>query len=610
VREVAILRPYLRPHRLLLGGAVVVSLLLAVVDVPLPFFVRHIIDDVLRTRPRRYLFGFELSGIDPITLLNLIFALLVVLAAFKGFLVYFQRILTERVGQQVVYEMRKDLFSHLQGLNLIFFRESSTGRVMLRFIGDIQSILALITDGIMRVLMDTTTIVTILTCLLLVNVHMTVITLCFVPLYVWPFVRWSRRIRETSHRARDARAHLSGNLQEKVAGIGVVKAFGQEPREQSLFEDLSADVRDHSVDRARWSGKLNGAAQAAIALCAAFVLWQGALYTMSPGMTRGQLMAFYILAALLFGPLRRLARVSESYQNAVVSLQRINEHLRSTAMHQERSGPRTLRVARAEVTFENVTFCYPEGHPVLQDLTFHVPGGQVVALVGPNGAGKSTLISLLPRFFEVDAGRILIDGQDIREVNLRSLRDRIGIVSQDTLLFSGTIRDNIAYGRPDATEEEIREAARVANALDFIQDHKKGFDRKVGERGAKLSGGQRQRIAIARAILRDPSILILDEATSNVDSESEALIRDALNHLMEGRTTFVVAHRISTVQRAALILVLEQGRIVESGTHGELLRLNGHYSRLCREQLIADDSDPQQAAAGAEGRATPRAAPA
>jgi len=225
--ELRTLRPYMRPHVVLIALAIVVSLTLAVVDVPLPFFIRHIIDDVVRTRPKRYLFGINLGGIDPIKLLNLIFALLVANAAFKGVLVYLQRILTERVGQQVVYEMRKDLFSHLQGLNLIFFRDASTGQVMLRFIGDIQAVLDLVTDGIMRVLMDATTILVVLVCLFVMNLHMTLITLCFVPLYVWPFVRWNPRIRDASHETRNARSHLSGNLQEKLAGIGIVKAFGQ-----------------------------------------------------------------------------------------------------------------------------------------------------------------------------------------------------------------------------------------------------------------------------------------------------------------------------------------------------------------------------------------------
>ncbi|HJQ97840.1 MAG TPA: ABC transporter ATP-binding protein [Candidatus Polarisedimenticolaceae bacterium] len=588
MRDLARIRPYLKPHLVLMGGAVLASLLLAIVDVPLPFFIKHIIDDVLRTRPRRSLFGFDLSGIGPIDLLNVIFGLLVVTALLKGFLVYLQRIMTERVGQRVVYEMRKDLFRHLQGLNLLFFRESSTGRIMLRFVGDIQSVLDLITDGVMRVLMDSATVVAILVCLVAMNPHMTLITLCFVPVYVWPFVRWGERIRDASHRARDSRAHLSGNLQEKIAGIGVVKAFSQEGREQTVFEDLSADVRDNAVDRAHWSGKLNGAAQAAIALCAAFILWQGALYTMEPGMTRGQLMAFYMLAALLFAPLRRLARVSETYQNAMVSLERIHEFLDSTARGQERDGARPLLIGGATVTFERVTFCYPEGNPVLQDLSLRVPAGTVVALVGPNGAGKTTLVSLIPRFFELNDGKILIDGQDIRDVTLASLRERIAIVSQDTLLFSGTIGENIAYGRPDATEAEIVAAARVAKALGFIEEHRRGLNRRVGERGAKLSGGQRQRIAIARAVLRDPAILILDEATSSVDSGSEAEIRDALNQLMAGRTTFVVAHRVSTVQRADMIILLDQGRIVASGTHADLMRESEAYRRLCGDQLIVD----------------------
>ena len=599
MRELESLKPYLRPHRRLIAAAVGIATLLAVVDVPIPYYIKHIIDDVLRTKPHRHFFGFE-TKLDKVELLHLIFACLVVNALVKGLLVLWQRVLTERVGQQVIYDLRGDLYRHLQGLDLTFFRESSTGQVMLRFLGDINSVLDLITDGIMRVYMDSVTVVAVVVLLFFMNVPLALLTCAFLPFYVLPFVRWSPRIRDVSHRARDERGKLSGNLQEKIAGIGVVKAFGQEPREEAHFDGLAGKLRDLMVDRARWSGKLNGAAQAAIALCAAVILWVGGLRVMDVGFTRGDLMAFYVLATLLFTPLRRLAKVNDTYQQAVVALQRIREFREGTVGHVERSGEGTLTVTRGDVVFENVTFRYPEDHPVLEDLSFEVAGGQVVALVGPNGAGKTTLVSLLPRFFEANAGRILIDGQDIRNVSLPSLRERIGIVSQDTLLFSGTIAENIAYGKPDATPEEIREAARVANAVEFIEGFRRGFEQRVGERGARLSGGQRQRIAIARAILRDPSLLILDEATSAVDSESETAIQEALNRAMRGRTTFVIAHRVSTVRRADVILVLERGRIVERGTHDELLRGNGAYARICREQLISDEA-PDAGGRGQDG---------
>jgi subfamily B ATP-binding cassette protein MsbA len=588
MNELKLIRPYLRPHRRLIVGAVIVSLLLAVADIPIPYYIKHIVDDVLRSSRQRELFGVNVPW-DRVTLMHVIFGLLLLTAAIKGVLVFAQRVLTEQVGQSVVHELRKDLYGHLQALDLAFFRESSTGQLMLRFMGDVNSVLDLVTDGVLRVMMDAATILAVVACLFAVNPYLALIALCFVPVYVWPFVRFSPRIREVSHQARDERAHLSGTLQEKVAGIAVVKAFAQEPRELEHFTGQSLALRDLMIERARWSGRLNGVAQFAVALCAALILYLGGLRAMGPGMTRGDLMAFYVLATLLFAPLRRLARVNETYQQAVVALGRIREFREGSAGHRECGGPGQLVVTRADVAFDDVTFCYPEDHPVLDRVSFRAEGGHIVAIVGPNGAGKSTLVSLIPRFFDAQQGTVSIDGQDVRGVSLESLRGAIGVVSQDTMLFSGDIRSNIRYGRPEATDAEVEEAARIANATEFIERFRRGFDQRVGERGSKLSGGQRQRIAIARAVLRDPRILILDEATSAVDAESETLIQEALDRAMRGRTTFVIAHRISTVRRADLILVLERGRIVETGTHAELLRRGGAYARICREQLIADD---------------------
>jgi ABC-type multidrug transport system fused ATPase/permease subunit len=301
-------------------------------------------------------------------------------------------------------------------------------------------------------------------------------------------------------------------------------------------------------------------------------------------------MAFYTLAAMLFPPLRRLARTNETYQASRVSLDRVLDFFDETQPMKERGGSRDLRVTSGGIRFENVTFAYVPGTPVLCGIDLQIEGGQVAALVGPNGAGKTTLLSLIPRFIDPDSGRVRIDGQDLREVTLGSLRRQIGVVSQESFLFSGTIEDNIRYGRAGAGEAEIWEAARVANAYDFIRALPQGLQTEVGERGQRLSGGQIQRIALARAVIHDPPILLLDEATSAVDSESEALIREALARLMSGRTTLVIAHRISTVRRADRILVMDRGRIVDEGRHESLFQKDGFYTRICAEQLLVTET--------------------
>ncbi|HEU4402543.1 MAG TPA: ABC transporter ATP-binding protein, partial [Candidatus Polarisedimenticolia bacterium] len=388
--------------------------------------------------------------------------------------------------------------------------------------------------------------------------------------------------------ARHERSALSGNLQEKIAGAVVVKAFHQEAAEEQLVTGQTGRLRDWLIAKARVGGRLTALANVAVALGGALVLWIGGGIVLDGGLTKGGLMAFYALAAMLFPPLRRLARTNETYQAARVSLDRILDFLDETEPLKERTGTRELRVTKGSVRFDDVRFSYTPGVPVLRGIDLEVDGGQVVALVGPNGAGKTTLLSLLPRFIEPDGGSVRIDGQDLRDLTLASLRRQIGIVTQEPFLFSGTIEANIRYGRPEATEEEVWLAARVANAFDFIGALPEGFRTEVGERGQRLSGGQVQRIALARAVINNPPLLILDEATSAVDAESERLIREALLRLMQGRTTFVIAHRISTVQRADRILVMDGGRIVEEGRHETLFHSNGLYTRICREQLLLE----------------------
>jgi ATP-binding cassette, subfamily B, bacterial MsbA len=587
--EIRRLLPYVRPQRALFAATLAVSIALAVVDVPIPFFLKKVIDAILRHHESLRLFGLDLP---PRQFLLTIFLSLVALAVFKGLLTYVQRTFSEKIGQRMIYELRLDLYRHLQSLSMPFFRNASTGRIMLRFMGDINAVLDMITDGFLRALMDAITILTVIGVIGVLNWKLALAVMSVLPFYVLTFLRLSPQLRRTGKMARHERSALSGTLQEKIAGRVVVKAYHQEAAEQAVVESQTARLRDWLIAKARAGGRLTALANVAVAVGGALVLWIGGNDVLNDRMTKGGLMAFYALAAMLFPPLRRLARTNETYQAARVSLDRILDFLDTTEPLRERDGTMNLKVTRGNVRFEEVRFSYVAGVPVLRGLSVEIAGGQIVALVGSNGAGKTTLLSLLPRFIEPDGGRVLIDGQDLREVTLASLRRQIGIVTQDPFLFSGTIEENIRYGRPSASEEEIWQAAKVANAFDFISSLPDGFRAEVGERGQRLSGGQIQRIALARAVINNPPLLILDEATSAVDGESERLIREALLRLMQGRTVFVIAHRISTVQRADRILVMDGGRIVEEGRHDTLYRENGLYARICREQMLLERVHP------------------
>ena len=587
--EIRRLLPYARPHRVLFGATLLVSVALSVIDVPVPFFLKKVIDAILKHHESLHLFGLVL---EPRQFLRVIFASLVGLALAKGILIYLQRTASEKIGQRMIYELRLDLYRQLQSLAMPFFKNASTGRIMLRFMGDISAILDMITDGFLRALMDATTILTVATVILVLNWKLALVVMSVLPFYALTFLKFSPALRLTGRMARNERSALSGTLQEKIAGRIVVKAYHQERAEEALVESQTARLRDWLIKKARIGGKLAALANVAVAIGGALVLWIGGNEVLNDRMTKGGLMAFYALAAMLFPPLRRLARTNETYQSARVSLDRILDFFDTTEPLKERDGTNELTMTRGDVRFEDVRFSYVPGVPVLRGISLEIRGGQVVALVGSNGAGKTTLLSLLPRFIDPDSGRVRIDGQDLREVSLASLRRQIGIVTQEPFLFSGTIEENIRYGRPRATEEEVWQAAKVANAFDFITSLPRGFRTEVGERGQRLSGGQIQRIALARAVINNPPILILDEATSAIDAESDRLIREALFRMMQGRTVFVIAHRVSTVQRADRILVMDAGQIVEEGRHEALYLKNGLYTRICREQLLLERVGP------------------
>ena len=584
IEEIRWLLPYARRHSGLIALTVAASVGLAVIDIPLPFFLKHVIDAVLAHHRTDSLLGMQLQ---PREFLFAIFVCLVCMAVIKGGLLYFQRTTSETVGQRMMFELRSALYGQLQSLSMSFFRTASTGRLMMRLMGDVTAVLDMVTDGFLRALMDLVTILAIVIVIFSLQWKLAIVVLAGVPLYVFAFVRLSPELRAMGRAARKERSALSGNLQEKIAGAAVVKAFHRETAERELMEEQTGRLRDRLIDKARIGGRLTALAHVAIAFGGAMVLWIGGNAVLDGALTKGGLMAFYSLTVMLFPPLRRLAKTNETYQSARVSLDRILAFFEDTEHLKESRGSAELRISRGEVRFEHVSFSYVPEAPVLDDFDLTVAGGQLIALVGPNGAGKSTVLSMLPRFLDPDSGRVLIDGQDVGSVTLASLRQQVGIVTKETYLFSGTIEDNIRYGRSGASPEEVIAAARAANALDFVEALPDGFQTDAGERGQRLSAGQIQRIALARAILMNPPVLILDEATSAVDSESEGQIQEAIGRLTEGRTTFVIAHRASTVKRADRILVMNRGRIVEDGRHELLLAQGGLYASLFSEETFS-----------------------
>jgi subfamily B ATP-binding cassette protein MsbA len=477
----------------------------------------------------------------------------------------------EHIGLGVVNEIRNDLFDRLLSQSSAFHSEHSSGEMA-------------VASRLLDLFQQSVTLLILLGLLLSTNLQLALASLIGVPVFVWTIARFGRAVRKTSHRVQERMAEVTALLGEGLRGHRVVKAFCMEGFEGERFRAATRKLLRVS----RWTQLLNNASSPAVELLAASgcaVLLAYAGFQIRAGeMTAPLLVQFTANLLLMYDPLKKLNKVNLVVQQARTGVRRVREVLDTPNAVVERPGATVLPGVREGIHFARVSFAYGD-QPVLNEVDLHVRRGESVALVGPSGAGKTTLINLLPRFFDPTAGAVRIDGVDVREVTLRSLREQIGIVTQETVLFDDTIRNNIAYGRADLPLERVREAARAAYADDFIQEQPQGYDTRVGEFGAQLSGGQRQRLAIARALLKDPPILILDEATSQLDSESEALVQKALHNLMQDRTTLIVAHRLATVMQATRIVVMEGGRIVEVGTHAELRGRGGLYSKLYELQF-------------------------
>ncbi|PNY81708.1 ABC transporter ATP-binding protein [Deinococcus koreensis] len=574
-KQLARLLAYARPYRALFVLGVAATLLSSGLNLVFPKLFGSLIDaSFLKV-------GSTDTGVLDRTVLLLlgVFALSALFGAAQSYLL-------ARVGAGVVADLRRALFSHLLTLSPRFFGDHKTGDLTSRLTADVGTVQGVTSSALAQLAAQTVTLVGSLALLVTTSARLSLLTLAVIPLVIGTAFTIGRRIRKVSREVQDAVAGANASAEEAISGVRVVQSFTAENVERGRYGQGVNLSFLAALRRARLQALMSGVMSFLTFSSLALVLWYGGRQVMAGAMTPGNLVTFLFYALQVGGTVAALTGIFNQFQEALGASGRIFELLDERSDLPQAPQPAPLSRAEGRVAFQDVRFSYG-GVEVLKSLNLQVPAGQVVALVGPSGAGKTTLVNLIPRFWDVSGGSLLIDDRDVRDYALEDLRAQVGLVPQETLLFSGTVRENILYGRPDATPPEVEAAARAANVHEFVTAFEHGYDTVVGERGVKLSGGQRQRIAIARAILKDPRILILDEATSALDNESEALVQSALERLMQGRTTFVIAHRLSTIRGADRILVLDAGQIVEDGPHAQLLAAGGLYRDLYELQFRA-----------------------
>lgn len=521
------------------------------------------------------------------------FAIIVVYLV-KGLGAYLSAFLMTDVGQRVVRDLRNQMFGHVMGQSAAFFSRRSTGQLLSRVNNDVNQVQQVVSQTLGDLIREGFALVGYIGLLVYHDARLALVSLTGAPVLIYPLVRLGQRVRRRGRLSQEQLEHLTHVTAEAFGGHRIVKAFGAEAREQARFEEASHRVYRTNMKVTSTVSALPPLMEWLGGCAVAGMLWYGASQIGQGRLTMGEFMLFVTTLFLMYEPIKRLSRVNATLQQAMAAAQRIFELLDTHTEVLDKPDATPMPRPSRGVEFRHVSFAYADRdrRQVLDDVSFRVEAGEIVAIVGLSGAGKTTLVNLLPRFYDVTGGAILIDGRDIRDVTLASLRQHIGLVTQETVLFDDTIAHNIAYGRPDATPEAIEAAARAAHAHEFVELLPEGYETRIGERGNRLSGGQRQRLAIARAILKDPPILVLDEATSALDAESERLVQEALQTLMRNRTSFVIAHRLSTVRTADRIIVLERGRVAEIGRHDELLQLpGGVYSRLYALQMFGNGAE-------------------
>jgi subfamily B ATP-binding cassette protein MsbA len=560
---------YLKPYRLIFVVAVLCMIVYGATDGIVPFLVKQVLDKVFREENRKYLYLFPI--------------VLMVLSLVRSLADFGQQYFSGKVGHSIVRDLRNEMNAHLLNVGPDFFVRNASGDLLSRITGDVLLLRILLTDVVAAVVRDAVRVVALLIAALWLDPLLSLIALCVLPIGVYPIIRFGKRMRSLGRRGQDSIGTLSSMLHETILGNRVIKIFGMERQEQSRFEKENENLTRTFVKSEKIRALTGPVNEVLASLAISGVILYGGSTVISGARTEGEFIAFLIAVFLLYDPIKKLSKTNSTVQQGLGAAERIFEFLDQKPRISEVLQPQKLSASN-EIVISKVSYTYPgSAEEALQDISLTIPEGQKMALVGLSGSGKTTLVDLVPRFIDPTQGKVTIGGVDISQVALEQLRSKVSMVSQHTFLFNESLYNNILYGRIGASAEEVRDAARRAHALDFIDRLPNGLETQIGEGGFTLSGGERQRISIARAILKNSPILILDEATAALDNRSEQEVQQALSELERNRTTIVIAHRLSTIVDADCILVLKAGQIVEKGTHEELLRLGGEYSSLHRK---------------------------
>jgi ATP-binding cassette, subfamily B, putative efflux pump len=571
---------FVKPYRLQIIGTIFIGILKFAIPLLIPLLIKFVLDDVIGSETLT-----KDEKIDK--LLWVMGIMIVVFVVLRPPIEYYRQYFAQWTASKILYDIRDRLFTHMQRLSYKYYSNTRAGEVISRMINDVEQTKTFVVTGLMNLWLDVATIMIAAAIMFTMDVQLTFVSLILFPFYAFSVKYFFGNLRKLTRERSQALAGVQSYLHERVAGISVIKSFAIEDYEQTQFDQQNKNFLTKALDHTRWNAKAFAVVNTITDIAPLLVIGFSGYQVLQGSLTIGEMAAFIAYIDRLYNPLRRLVNSSTTLTQAIASMDRVFEFMDEKYDIKDSADAVELKKVHGDISFRNVSFSYEEdGETVLKNLNIEVKKGETIALVGMSGGGKSSFVSLIPRFFDVTKGEILLDGKDIRSFKVRSLRDKIGMVAQDNILFSESVKSNILLGRPGASDEEVIQAAKAANAHDFIMSLPEGYDTKVGERGVKLSGGQKQRVAIARVFLKNPPILILDEATSALDLESEHLIQEAIEKLAKDRTTFVVAHRLSTITHADRIVLIEHGEIVEDGSHDELMAKQGGYHRLFQVQQL------------------------